>query len=134
MNKQEMADKIVALVQRLGGGVSFVEMQRECGPESQGELGLGMGVEGTNVYLWAGCSELFIDAFSIARDSLDGTPTSLLIYLVDGQGLNWPLAMRVPKKGYKTPHWMPMSFKLKKERAYDPWNTERNGRVVAKSG
>jgi hypothetical protein len=95
-------------------GVSFVELEHwlaERGMTVQGDLQLEPL---DNVILWAGVSQEFCDFLDALRATgrLDmrsmGAMEAFLVYSADGKLLRLPFAKRIPKKGYKEPHWAPV--------------------------
>ncbi len=98
--------------------VSFVDLEKFV------EAELGVPVKGdreivfeeANVVLWAGVNAEFCNLIHRMKegDQVEATPTELLVYLVDGKCLTYPLAKRPPKAGYKEPHWLPVVFNPKK--------------------
>jgi hypothetical protein len=96
--------------------VSFAEFDRflaEAGIEAKGELAATYG-EGENLVLWQAMSQDYVDAVGewIAAKAIFIHPASLLTYIADGMVNTLPLAKRVPKGGYKKPHWLPVCFRL----------------------
>ncbi len=63
-----------------------------------------------NVVLWAGLSAPLAACLQtlLREKALVLEPTPLLVYLVDGAGLTFPLAKRPPRQGYAKPHWLPV--------------------------
>jgi hypothetical protein len=86
--------------------VSFAELMRI--PGVQGDLEWYRdGEDFGNIILWSGLSQ---EAFDILQAMIKAgechlVPTSLLIYLADGEMLRLPLVKRIMR--YKTPHWLP---------------------------
>jgi hypothetical protein len=114
MIEQEVVDQALALICDKGG-VSFVELRRLLGEDrARGDLAVefpGM----PNVVLWAGMSQDFVDLVDAITKSGRAviTPTTVLVYLADGVTPNFPLAKRLPRGGYKQPHWTPVTFNRK---------------------
>lgn len=103
---------------RKNKGVSFPELQRLMEREFQMDTKGGHCIEiRHNVILWAGMSEEFLHlVFAIgALGDIDLHPTQVLVYHIDGCLLKFPLARSVPKKGYKDPHWIPVTFSPKEK-------------------
>ena len=84
--------------------VSFVEIQDKFG---RGDTAIE--IEG-NVILWANLKEEVVSAIIelLNERKLYANPTSVLVYAVDGRILKLPIAKRIPKDGYKEPHWLPV--------------------------
>lgn len=63
-----------------------------------------------NVVLWAGMSQDFGNALAylLSEELIELTPTEYLVYLCDGYVLDLPVAKRLRKKGFKSPHWLPV--------------------------
>lgn len=66
-----------------------------------------------NTILWADVSEKFIDAFNLVKQRMYPQPADALIYMMDGKFVRLPIARRLGKKDYKTPHWLPVTFQMK---------------------
>jgi hypothetical protein len=107
------AEEIVRFVTANGPGTSFVELMHHFGEAARGDFAMGFGPP--NIYVWAGMSEEFVDAFTAARPRLEFKPAHFLVYLIDGQMPTWPIARRAPKNGYKKPHWIPVVMELGRE-------------------
>ena len=106
------ADAVIAYVERMGGGVSFVELRDRLSPymETDGSYELGLGH--LNVVFWSRMSKAFADAVTAAvrSDAVHQVPTEPLVYLIDGGYLDMPLVKRPPKSGYRAPHWLPVAL------------------------
>jgi len=89
--------------------VSFVEIKRLLGEESRGEIYLSLPKH-PNIILWPNMSEAMADALTslVKTGRLCAHPCSVLVYFVDGQSLNLPLAKQA--RQYKKPHWLPVVF------------------------
>jgi hypothetical protein len=59
-------------------------------------------------------SEAFIHAMIelLHENTVEVWPCSPLIYLVDGMFYKLPIASRIPKRGYKEPHWLPVTVRF----------------------
>lgn len=104
-----MADRIAQRVQS-GGGVSFVELEQLFNKdEVQGDYFLQSP---PNCIWWTGVSREFAESvwLCIDRGDIVPTPTSPIVYFVDGKAPNLPVAKRPPKRGYKDPRWLPVVF------------------------
>ena len=110
MDTESLAAIVVARVREVDY-VSLVEMLQMLKPhmEVSGDTTICLATD-SNVILWAGVSDGFAQVFDYMSDRglvrLQGA--SLLTYLVDGGVSNLPLAKRLPKDGYKKPHWLPV--------------------------
>lgn len=113
-------DQAADYVREMGGGVSFAQLRRfvedSLGMDSRGEWALDVGL---NVVVWAGMSRAFLDFAMALRQTgrVEFTPTQPLVYLADGEFLTLPLAKNPPKKGYKEPHWAPVTIHPPKTRS-----------------
>jgi hypothetical protein len=107
---REMADVMLDTI-REDRGVSFVELKRMFGSEAHGDLVIQLR---HNIVLWCDVSQTFFEAFQLIIPEVEMYPTSLLVYMVDGCILQLPIAKRLPKTGYKIPHWAPVTFSPKK--------------------
>jgi hypothetical protein len=84
--------------------VSFAELGREIeGFRGDHE----MVFADRNIVIWSGVSEAALDALTQIRaeGEYELAPCAVLVYLVDGAFLKYPLAKRAIT--YKTPHWLP---------------------------
>lgn len=107
----------VDLIQDYGSGVSIVEIQRHL-------EGLALDCTGTisleskaNVVFWGGMSQEFADVLDalMSHPSVEMRTTTPLVYVIDGAVPRLPIAKRVPKSGYRDPHWLPITFRAKGE-------------------
>ena len=66
-----------------------------------------------NLVLWDSLS--FVGAQAISElckaKQISLEPCSLLTYLCDGRSPSLPIAKQIPTKGYKKPHWVPVTLK-----------------------
>lgn len=108
MSEEQIAAQILKLVEGWQP-MSFYELVNKLGAEAVGEYTLTMP-QRPNIILWESVSGLFIDAFNIVKDKLFVEPTSEWIYMMDGGGLNLPIAKHLD---YKTPHWVPMAISIR---------------------
>jgi hypothetical protein len=111
MTVQEMSQRILATIDR-AGDATMVELQSAVGDESKGEYSFEFA---PNVVMWAGMSEMFLAALQSLRPVIEPHPSSVLCYLYDGGTLRLPLAKRPTRKGYKTPHWTPVTFRRRQK-------------------
>ena len=89
------------------GGVSFVELARDIPSAFGGNVVLG-GFE--TLVVWTGLSKDGAEAVLslVQTGEIHMTPTSMLVYAIDGRLLNLPIAKRV--QSYKRLHWLPVVF------------------------
>jgi hypothetical protein len=112
MTTQELADKILEVVRGYGPGASFVDITNVCGAEALGDR-VASFPDRDNTILWVDVSEKFIDAFNLVKHQIALEPSSVLIYMMDGQFVRLPIAKRPASKDYKKPHWFPVTFRMK---------------------
>lgn len=98
-------------------GTSIVEIRRALeaqGLETKGEIAVENG-DCPNLVIWAGMSQEFADVLKavLCDKRIEATPTSILVYMCDGEALTLPIAQRPPKNGYREPHWVPVCFGIK---------------------
>jgi hypothetical protein len=105
---EELRRDILAYVNKVGGGVSFAELQQELGERTVGELEMGMFDQ--NLIFWQCVSPEFTEALNQLFRSkvIKQSPTNVLVYFTDGAVLKLPLAVKIPAGGYKKPHWVPV--------------------------
>lgn len=108
-----MKTKILDYVREKGGGVSMVELSRDI-PGFNGNRAMFSG-EGTNIVVWNGISQEAIDALAelVQDNQIEVKATQPFVYLIDGGGLDLPLAKRT-NHHYKKPHWLPVAISLPK--------------------
>lgn len=106
MSVESMAAAILKEINR-GRGTTFVEIMQLVGPEGKGDLQWELA---PNVVIWANLSESLVEAMKLIRPKVELDPTPWWIYACDGSTLLMPLAKRTTKRGYKTPHWLPVAF------------------------
>lgn len=77
------------------------------------EGGHQLSVQHGTLVLWADMSPEMVAAVVAMRDyGVTVENGSALAYLCDGgAALDLPVAMRLPKGGYRTPHWVPTYFR-----------------------
>ena len=100
-----MADRILALIRRKRGGVSFVELDREIEGFTGGDNALLLSdPRCSNILLWGNVTEEGCNAINELSVSklISFKPSSLLVYLVDGKASQLPIARRV--RHYKHLH------------------------------
>ena len=123
----DMKGRIVDVIRECGGvggrcTVSFVELSQRI----EGFAGHhAFGVSGKNIWFWFGMSQEFVTALKALID--DGivkmAASNLLVYLVDGQHLNIPIARR--KCRYKKERWLPVVFGIEESAR---WHRSRASR------
>lgn len=95
--------------------VSIAEIQRHLADRIPVKGDRVLGVSKANVEFAFGLSEELVEVMmAVQQDGrVVAMPSSLLVYLVDGCALpaSMPMAKRVPKGGYKTPHFAPIVFR-----------------------
>ncbi len=113
MTAQEMAEIIIETV-RKRPYASHTDLIRACGPDAEGDVALGHA-DFPNIFYLGGASDLFCEAYHLATPKLEPHAASWLVYLADGGLLNMPLATPggLKRGGYKTPHWLPLTWTLK---------------------
>lgn len=106
-NHAEIDQMVYDYIVKLGGGVSFVELTREFGKGTWIIEHPHIG----NVVVWCGMSKRLVKAISrlLDDDRVIMVPTPVLVYVVDGNTLNIPVARNPNKKAYKNPRWLPMT-------------------------
>jgi hypothetical protein len=82
-----------------------------------------------NIFVWVGMSPEFFAAIKqlVEERLVKFGPTQPLVYMIDGQTLNMPLAKRPPARGYAKPHWLPVTFNATKIVVSPPKQQERGG-------
>jgi hypothetical protein len=111
MTAREMADAMLEKV-RDYDHVSFAELSNLFGDDAKGNHVLEIF---PNVVLWSDVSEQFVEACKLMRPEVEMTPASPLVYMIDGGALRLPIAKNPTKRGYKKPHWLPVTLSPKKE-------------------
>jgi hypothetical protein len=101
---------VVALIDRKGGGVSFVELMTIPGARGTQDLKVG----GQNVLLWANVSPALVTAISdlMIEGRIDLVGAHPVVYVADGTVMNLPLVKTMAriKRGYASPHWLPVTI------------------------
>lgn len=111
VKKGQIEDAIVEFA-RIRRGAMFFDIQQNFSSYVNAYGDRSMEKPG-NVVLWAGLGDELADLLSrlLEEERLFLHPANLYSYLWDGVCLNLPLAKRIPKNGYKTPHWLPCCLK-----------------------
>ena len=110
-----LAEDVVTFITRRPGA-SMAEIMQLAGDEGEG-IGT-YGFKDLNVVIWTGMSEELV---IVMRDSqanklahIHPSPQTLagvpMVYFMDGEWLNMPLAKKLPKNRYAKPHWFPVVF------------------------
>ena len=68
------------------------------------------------MYLWANMSRTLIDGIAAIKPLLEVNVTSVLVYFADGHSLTLPIATRIPKGGFRKPHWVPDGAEAQEQR------------------
>ncbi|NEV61619.1 hypothetical protein [Thiorhodococcus minor] len=102
-----MEQAIRALIEGVGGGVSFIELCQRI----EGFAGPHACTLNDRVVLWQGVSDAGIAALNRLqrRGQIAFVACSPLVYLIDGQMLRLPIAKR-RHHAYKRPHWYPVTL------------------------
>ena len=110
MTETALEDRVVAFITERGGGVSFVELDREF-PEGFDGQEHAMYLTGfDNILLWQPVSQAMAEALNSASNNgrIVMKATQPIVYAIDGKMLRLPLASKA--RHYKTPRWLPVSF------------------------
>lgn len=115
---ETLVDELVDFIARRSS-VSIVEIESFLSQRhvpTKGSLWWVLGVD-PNIVIWANMSQEWMDIMnSVQADGrIEMGSAHYLAYLCDGGALNLPLAKRLPKGGYKTPHWAPVIFNRRKK-------------------
>lgn len=103
----DLQQRVLKYIQEYGS-VSFAELARHV-EGFKGDYAFYSNKK-KNIVLWDGLSEEAGQALEQLINSYKITmkPTMLLVYLIDGMFLGYPIARRV--RDYKKPHWLPIVF------------------------
>lgn len=92
--------------------VTFAELKNRFGKYAEGNVALE-STQNPNIIFWVGMSKEFTDDIaSLLGTKLFLHPASSFTYMIDGATLDLPLVKRLPKKGYRKPHWLPACLRL----------------------
>jgi len=119
MNEQ-LRDQAIEYI-RINRHVTFVELENICTKNGVNPRGPFSWEVLPNLVIWSDMSEEFCDLIESIRPVTQIDSANVFVYLADGGMLKLPIAKRPPKKGYKEPHWAPVTISLK---------PEKQGRVV----
>ena len=108
-----MAERMLNLIKQ--GPCTIVELADHLGRDDvRGDYSIELGRD--NLFVWAGASKEFVDAFFEIRPFVEPHPCHWLVYFLDGCLPSMPLVKGIPpKRGYKKPHWMPVTLHLRSE-------------------
>ena len=92
--------------------VSFPELLRRYGEQAKGDWTLS--TDAPSILYYAGMSEKFTSCIAqlLKSKRIHPHPASTLVYIVDGGVLTFPIARNPPQNGYKTTHWIPVTFRI----------------------
>lgn len=110
MTDYTLEDRVVAFITERGGGVSFVELEREFPEEFDGQEHAMSLMDYDNIMLWQPISLAMAEALNSASNHgrIVITPASALVYFLDGKVFKLPIARRA--RHYKTHRWLPTTF------------------------
>lgn len=110
MTETTLEDRVAAFITERGGGVSFIELEREFPEEFEGQQSAMYLTDYDNVVLWEPVSLAMTGALNSARDNgrIVMKPTSELVYFLEGKVFNLPVARKARR--YKKPRWLPVTF------------------------
>lgn len=110
MTETALEDRVVAFITERGGGVSFVELEREFPEEFDGQEHAMYLTGYDNILLWQPVSQAMAGALNSASNNgrIVMKATQPIVYAIDGKMLRLPLASKA--RHYKTPRWLPVSF------------------------
>lgn len=103
-----MKNEIYDFIDKKGGGISFVELERIDGFKGDFEMLL----EPKNIIFWQGINQVAITAINelLEEKRIVCYPSSVLVYLFDGKQMNLPICNKISFKKYKNPRWLPVVF------------------------
>lgn len=89
--------------------VTFPDLEKHI-DGFRGEMEMTMPEQ--NIVLWSRVSEEGAEALKQLLDEkkIAMRPSHVLCYVHDGAMIKLPIAKKVPKNGYKKPHWLPVGF------------------------
>lgn len=113
MDKAKARESVLDLFKKTPDGVSFVDIEEgleKAGINPQGDYRM---IFSNNVLLWAGVTEEFIDLiYDLMEERIIAPePAPRWVYWMDGKSPAFPVAEDIPKKGFKEPHWLPVTWK-----------------------
>lgn len=103
-----MKDQILDLIKERGL-VSFAQMQRLLGDGFEGEYTMTLN-DYPSIILWTNVSKEVVNAIEglLQKGKIKALPTSFWTYLIDGRGLDLPIAERLNHSRKK--QWLPIVF------------------------
>lgn len=110
MTDAALEDRIVAFITERGGGVSFVELEREFPEEFEGQEHALDLADCDNIVLWQPVSLAMTAALNSATENgrILMKATQPIVYAIDGKMLRLPLASKA--RHYKKPRWLRVTF------------------------
>ena len=110
MTETALEDRVVAFITERGGGVSFVELEREFPEEFDGQEHAMYLTGYDNILLWQPVSQAMAEALNSASNNgrIVMKATQPIVYAIDGKMLRIPLARKA--RQYRTPRWLPVTF------------------------
>lgn len=108
-----MRKEILNFVNTRCGSVSFAELDKHI-VDFRGKAGIGITEK--NIWFWLRCSETAAATLEalIKEKTLKVTPTTPLVYFVDGAVPALPVAKKM--RQYKTARWLPVVLDIVKKR------------------
>jgi hypothetical protein len=90
------------------GSVSYVELEQQFN-DPGGDYVVELR---PNVFTWVGLSKGLTESINeaVRNRRIVVTPTVPMVYVIDGKFPRLPIAKKLPKQGYKKPHWFPVVF------------------------
>ena len=110
MNKEELADAIVEVVESLHGSVTHGTLIDRLGDVCRGDAEIVLAK--ANIAIMVGASEVLCDALTLLKEQrrVNVRPIEFMCLLIDGAPIptGMPLAKRPPANGYKETHFAPV--------------------------
>ncbi len=110
MTDATLEDRVVTFITERGGGVSFVELEREFPEEFEGQEHAMSLMDYENIMLWQPVSLAMAGALNSASNNgrIVIKPASEFVYFLDGKVFKLPIARKA--RHYKKPRWLPVTF------------------------
>jgi hypothetical protein len=113
MDKAKAREVVIDLFKKYPAGVTFADIEEaleEAGIDPKGDYYF---INNHNVSIWAGVAKEFIDLiYDLVNERvLIPEPAPRWVYWIAGKAPAFPVAEAIPKKGFKEPHWFPVTFK-----------------------
>jgi hypothetical protein len=107
MSGASLKDRILAYIETTDH-VSYAELANHFPEFKDGEFAISLR---ENLILWVNMTEEATQAIEELRAEkrITVSPSTMLVYLIDGMSLNMPIAKRV--RDYKKPHWAPTTLR-----------------------